>query len=178
CPWGRISNGKGMLQRCISEAEATKVLSDTKKPAVPAAGAVVATPSTHATAAPAAPASTPVDAPVAEPTKPSGPVSVKLSPIVAEQGEVGLGKLAKPLDKYAACIEENGGLTAAKGSVTIQFLVRAELARAEGVEVKKVSGVSAKAARCLADVVDRRQVGAPTVPMTGATLTFEISPSK
>ncbi len=172
CPWGRISNGKGMLNRCISETEAQKVLTDAKK-------AVPTTPSGAATG-PSSGAITTGPAPAPEPPEgvSAGPVTVKLGALVADQGELGLGKLGKPLDRYAACVQDNGGLSGAKGSVTVQFLVRAEFVRAEGVEVKTSSGVSKKAARCIADVVDRRQVGAPAVPMTGATLTFEITPGK
>ena len=39
-------------------------------------------------------------------------------------------------------------------------------------------GVSQKAAQCIADVVDRRKVGTPTVPLTGAKLTFEFKEKK
>jgi len=55
--------------------------------------------------------------------------------------------------------------------------VQAEFARAEGVTVKSHKGVSEKTARCIADVVDRRQVGTPSVPMTGVELTFELAES-
>jgi len=175
CPWGRISNGKGMLQRCISEAEAQKVAADAKALETKAQ---TAKPVTSAAPTPAEVAVEPATEPVVDATASAGPVVVKLGPLVAEQGELGLGKLGKPLDRYQACIQDNGGLSAAKGNVVVQFLVRAEFGRAEGVEVKKAIGVSKKAARCLADVVDRRQVGAPTVPLTGATLSFEITPSK
>lgn len=165
CPWGRLSNGKGMLHRCISEAEAVQL-----------AAAVKTTPPQGALPE-AKPTSKPEPAAEPEPatSEKSAPVSVTLAAIKADDGAMGFGKLAKPMDRYRECIEENGGLTTGKGQVVLTFLVRAEFVRAEGVEVKKFSGVSKKAARCLADVVDRRQTGAPSVPMTGVELTFDIA---
>ena len=44
-------------------------------------------------------------------------------------------QLRRPLDRYAACVESNGGLSADSGKVTLRFLVR-ERGRAEGVSVK------------------------------------------
>jgi hypothetical protein len=38
------------------------------------------------------------------------------------------------------------------------------------VSVAKSKGLSAEAARCIADVVDRRYVGYPAAPIVGATL--------
>lgn len=168
CPWGRISNGKGMLHRCITENEANKLMAEAK------AQPVAVPPTPGPTSGAANSGQPPADAPASS----TPAVTVKLGTLAAEKGELTPGKLGKPLDRYEACIEENGGLSGASGTVTLQFLVRAELGRAEGVEVQKFTGVTKKAARCIADVVDRRQVGAPTVPLTGATLTFEISPSK
>jgi hypothetical protein len=53
-------------------------------------------------------------------------------------------------------------------------LVR-ERGRAEGVSVAKSKGMSAEAARCIADVVDRRYVGYPAAPIVGATLPIVIT---
>ena len=162
-------------------AEAKAPLSGQQAASTPVSAASQSNPaaSTNATASANAAPSTNAAPPAGEtPGSTSGTVVVKLGTLAPEKGELTAGKLGKPLDRYAACVEDNGGLSAASGTVTLQFLVRAELGRAEGVEVQKFTGVSKKAARCIADVVDRRQVGAPTVPLTGATLTFEISPSK
>ncbi len=172
CPWGRVANGRGMLLRCLSEAEAQRLAQ--------------AGPSTPRGALPDktnadTPSREPVledKAPPAEEPKKKGDVQVSLGPIVADEGAITLGKLSKPLDRYKQCIDDNGGLTAAKGTVVVQFLVRAEFGRAEGVEVKSATGVSKKAARCLADVVDRRQPGPPSSAMTGVSLTFEITHAK
>ncbi len=188
CPWGRVANGKGMITRCITETEA-RALAIGRAPAAPAAPAKApaTTPATPAqptsAAAPAVQAPTtatptPVEPPV---TPPEGapatgvPVKIEVGPILPEEGELALGALHKPLDKYRACVEENGGLSGKTGEVQLHFLVRGERSRAEGVEVTKVRGVSQKAARCMADVVDRRRTGTPTAPMVGATLVIKIS---
>ncbi len=190
CPWGRIANGKGMITRCISEVEARNLVS-TRVPAAPAktpatAPTAAATP-TAAVAAPAAPApgaptQTPVEPPAGSSPPPEEapviqgqPVRVEVGPLLPEEGELAMGALHKPVDKYRACVDENGGLSGKTGEVQIHFLVRGERGRAEGVEVTKVRGVSQKAARCIADVVDRRRTGTPTAPMVGATLVFKIS---
>jgi hypothetical protein len=52
-------------------------------------------------------------------------------------------------------------------------LVR-ERGRAEGVAVKDRRGVSLVAAKCIADVIDRRYVGYPAAPIVGATLTIDL----
>lgn len=173
CPWGRISNGKGMLHRCLSESEARKLASDAKSS--PPRGSLPE----NGAAAPekkiAEPKPTEAPAPVETSVAKVKPVSVQLTSIQAAEGSISIGKLGKPMDRYKQCIEENGGLESSRGTVVVQFLVRAEFGRAEGVEVKRASGVSKKAARCLADVVDRRQVGLPSVPLTGVDLTFEIT---
>ena len=48
CPWGRISNGKGMIVRCLSEDESAAVL---RKVAVPAAAPVATAAPSSASAA-------------------------------------------------------------------------------------------------------------------------------
>ncbi len=184
CPWGRIANGKGMITRCLTEAEAralaTGAATPTKAPAVaseptkpaakpPEGAAPVASPAP--TTSPVEPA-TPIETPSAAKAK---PVRVEVGPIVAEEGELSLGALHKPIDRYQACVQENGGLSGASGEVQVHFLVRGERSRAEGVEVTKVRGVSQKAARCIADVIDRRRTGTPTAPVVGATLVIKIS---
>lgn len=163
CPWGRIANGKGMLHRCLSQAEAEQIFSaDRNAPKGSLPESKVPAPGGDAS----------------PPQVSTGPVSVQLVQIHASEGEISFGKLGKPMDRYRECIEENGGLTLDKGALTLSFLVRAELVRAEGVEVKRFAGISKKAARCIADVVDRRQTGTPSVAMTGVELSFEITRAK
>src|SRR3954466_16117152 len=49
CPWGRISNGKGLIVRCLTEPEATGLRTGTLPGAAPSAAP--STPSTPALAA-------------------------------------------------------------------------------------------------------------------------------
>lgn len=157
CAWGRVANGKGMLVRCVTEDEARKLAEAIKAPK-------------------ATPAEKPEPAPV-EAAPEAAPKDYKLtvSEIVADEGKVGIGKLQKPMDRYRACVDDNGGLDKATGKVVVEFLVRAERRRAEGAEVKTYTGVQKKAAECIAEVIDRREVGAPEVPLTGATVTIELA---
>jgi hypothetical protein len=103
---------------------------------------------------------------------------IKVGPIQAEDGDISVGRLALPLDRYKKCVLENGGSEGPVAHVVVKFLVRSERLRAEGVSVARFDGVSKEAAQCIADVVDRRKVGAPSVPMTGAQLHFEIQETK
>lgn len=116
-----------------------------------------------------APATPPPEAP------PAKPVRVEVGPILPEDGDVSIGKLDKPIDRYRACVEQNGGLQGATGEVRVHFLVRGERSRAEGVEVTQFRGVTKQAAQCIADVVDRRPTGTPSQPIVGATLVFKLS---
>jgi hypothetical protein len=95
----------------------------------------------------------------------------KVGPIVVDTGELPLAvkKLSEPKDRYLDCVNKNGGLSGDSAEVQVRFLVR-ERGRAEGVSVAKSKGMSAEAARCIADVVDRRYVGYPAAPIVGATL--------
>jgi outer membrane biosynthesis protein TonB len=163
CAWGRIANGKGMLVRCITQAEADGLLAGVASPA-PAPAATTTTPP-----------------PQAEPPKPEPePVlAAKLVRITADEGKLPVGeqKLDVPRDRYVECVKKHGGLSADRGEVHVRFLVRPR-GRAEGVSVAKHSGMSAKAAGCIADVVDRRPVGTPQAPLVGATAVIEVRKSK
>jgi hypothetical protein len=97
-----------------------------------------------------------------------------VGPIAADEGELTVGRLHLPMDRYRACIDQNGGLKKPSGNIVVKFLVRAERVRAEGVIVDSFDSVSKAAAECVASVVDRRQVGVPTVPLTAAKLTFQL----
>lgn len=162
CPWGRLSNGKGMLHRCLTEQEAVQVTRSTPL-------------STAKPDSKAKPAKPDEEAAPPAPELPQGDVQLSLGPIVAEQGDITIGRLDKPLDRYKACVMDHGGLSAKEGAVVVKFLVRAEAERAEGASVDSFSGVSEKAAKCVADVVDRRQVGSPSADVTGAKLHFKFT---
>jgi outer membrane biosynthesis protein TonB len=169
CLWGRLANGKGTVVRCLTEKEAGAVTALMTPAAAPAAAAPAAvTPaSTEPSTTDAAPA-TP-----SEPTTTKG-IQVTVGPVTADKGELGLGKLGVPKDRYAKCVEDNGGLKGTSGEVHVRFLVRSK-GVAEGVSVQKRQNVSAEAAHCIAEVVDRRRVGVPDEPLVGATLVIKLS---
>ncbi len=151
CPWGRISNGKGMIHRCLTKAEALATV-DSKK----------------------ATSADPKKLPEALPRD----YDVKLGPIKADKGDIVIGRLSLPMDRYKDCVVKNGGLKKPEGRVVVQFLVRSERSRAEGVSVDSFEGTSQALAQCIADVVDRRQVGTPSEAITPVKLTFEIREKK
>jgi hypothetical protein len=185
CPWGRVSNGKGMIVRCVSEQEANGLGRATPAPApvtTPASttpsdpGAVSSaqppsstTPPTPAASGTPASPGAPVEGAPTPPITTSNDFEVTVGPIVADKGELGLGKLSAPKDRYKKCVVDNGGLKGESGEVQVRFLVRTQ-GIAEGVTVHKRMNVSAEAARCVADIVDRRRVSVPSEPMVGATV--------
>jgi hypothetical protein len=94
---------------------------------------------------------------------------VTVGPVTADSGQLGIGKLAAPRDRYVKCLIDNGGMKDKTAEVHVRFLVQ-KRGRAEGVSVAKRVNVSAEAARCVAEVVDRRYVGVPEAPIVGATV--------
>jgi outer membrane biosynthesis protein TonB len=165
CAWGRIASGKGMLVRCITQAEQSALMAGVAPAATPAA-------------APSTPPAPPPE-PAEEPKPVEQELAARLVRINADEGKfpVGEKKLDVPRDRYVDCVKKHGGLTGERGEVQVRFLVRAR-GRAEGVSVAKHSGMSAKAAACIADVVDRREVGTPAAPMVGATAVIEVRRGK
>lgn len=166
CPWGRVSDGRGLLVRCLDAAEAQRL----------ATAPVVAAAPGRVEAAPAAP---PPPVPPAPPAanKPARRVFLAaVNPALADTGELPEARvqLARVGDRFVQCVESGGGLTSSPARVTVRFLVR-ERGRAEGVTVKDRSGVSPAAAKCIAEVVDRRFVGYPAAPIVGADLSMDFS---
>lgn len=155
CPWGRLADGNGMMIRCLEPGEASTLL---ERPA---------------RKNPPAPASNPVPKP--PPTAASLSVT-NVGPVQADAGELPLAvkKLSLAKDRYVECVRTNGGLSDKSARVVVRFLVR-ERGRAEGVSVKSHQGMSPEAAKCIADVVDRRYVGYPAAPLVGATVPIELS---
>ncbi len=174
CAWGRIGNGKGMVVRCISEEEA-KALRATPAatPGKPSGGVSSSKPSADAPTAPTSTTPDTTEAPSeSEPSTDASAeaqLEVTVGPVTADEGTLGVGKLGAPKDRYAACVQKNGGLSGKTGEVSVRFLVRGK-GIAEGVSVSKRTNISKEAAQCVADVVDRRRVGTPESPMVGATL--------
>jgi len=182
CAWGRIGNGKGMVVRCITEDEAKSLrvapapIPASKASSTPSVSQSKPTPEAPPTPSAAAATETPAEAgaepepaPAPGPSDADAPLEVTVGPVAADEGTLGIGKLGAPKDKYAACVQKNGGLSGKTGEVSVRFLVRGK-GVAEGVSVAKRTNVSKEAAQCVADVVDRRHVGMPESPMIGATL--------
>ena len=157
CSWGRLADGRGMLVRCLSERE-TRSLSS--------AAAPLGSLQPAASAAP--------ESPLAGGDR--LPVEVDIGPVSVESGKLpeALKKLRAAKDRFKSCVNYQGALTQPNSEVRIRFLVR-ERGRAEGVTVTSRQGVSAKAAKCLADVVDRRNVGTPDEPMVGASVVIKFT---
>jgi hypothetical protein len=160
CLWGRLANGKGTVLRCLTEQEAASINVNSPPPA-PALPAAATAPAGSAGAADAA-------APKA------GRFDITVGPVTADKGELGIGKLGAPKDRYAKCVEDNGGLKGDAGEVHVRFLVRSK-GIAEGVSVQKRVNLSPEAARCIAEVVDRRHVGVPDEPLVGATVQIKFA---
>lgn len=184
CRWGRISDGHGMLVRCLEPAEATALA---QGPQASAAVAVVppnALPPSASLVPPVASAPVP-STPATNAERPSSAGSARaqnaavsqIGPLSVDTGNlpIALAELRKPKQRYADCVNQNGGVTGGRGRVEIRFLVR-ELGRAEGVLVKSREGVSLEAAKCIAGVIDRRNVGYPEAPIVGATIAVDLEP--
>jgi len=180
CPWGRINNGKGLIVRCLSEAEAQGLRSGTLSIATASAlpvasasvsaGPVVAPPTSPPPVAPEEVAEADAGAPTPAPSNEK--LDITVGPVTADSGTLGIGKLGAARDKYLKCVNDNGGLKEASAEVQVRFMLR-QRGRAEGVSVAKRSGVSADAARCVSEVVDRRYVGVPAEPIVGATVVIK-----
>lgn len=155
CPWGRISDGKGILVRCLKEREAASLLGT-----------------------PPAPGSSSASPPVGV-VSPARRQKIAIRSIGEAKPDTGSlpearPQLSKPKARYVSCVEKNGGVDGKAASVTVRFLVR-ERGRAEGVSVIRRRSVSEAAAKCIADVVDRRYVGYPEAPIVGVTMEFKLS---
>jgi hypothetical protein len=160
CGWGRIANGKGMLVRCLSEQEAVGLVKGAPTP-IPAKAEAGSSGESEAA---------PVEPEQKKAIDQTKPLKVEVGPIHADQGKLDIGRLHVPKDRYADCVAKHGGLEGDSGEVHVRFLVRGDRSRAEGVSVSKRRNLSREAAKCVADVVDRRRVGTPDAPMVGATL--------
>lgn len=188
CSWGRIGNGKGLIVRCLTEGEAQGLRAGTIVAATPPASVATVASSTApvASGAAAAPASSVGSAPPpavppdeSEPEPGPAPVGdqkldVTIGPVTADSGTLGIGKLGVPKDKYVKCVNDNGGLKEPSAEVQVKFLLR-QRGRAEGVSVAKRTGLTAEAARCISEVVDRRYVGVPDAPIVGATVVIKFA---
>jgi hypothetical protein len=175
CAWGRLANGKGTIVRCLSEQEASQLAPVANALPVAPAAPLASTATTGLTSAAPTAAPSAGAAPVTPEAAPkTSRLEVAVGPVTADQGELPLGKLGQAKDRYAKCIDDNGGLHGESGEVHVRFLVRAK-GIAEGVSVQKRVNVSAEAARCVSEVVDRRHVGTPDEPLVGATVVVKFT---
>jgi hypothetical protein len=151
----------------VASPSASSVPTPTSTTGIPSAGAPD-TPPPGSTSA-GGTAATP------KPNSESEALAAELVSVTADDGELPLAKkkLSAPIDRYAKCVADHGGLTAAIGQVEVRFLVR-ERGRAEGTSAEKFHGVSEKAAACVAQVIDRRPTGVPSAPLVGATAVIQI----
>ena len=177
CAWGRIGNGKGLIVRCLSESEVQGLRAAALSPVASALPISSVTPQSSMPAAAAPPptpqiSTEPGEADAGAPVIRDERLEVSVGPVTADSGQLGIGKLGQVRDRYAKCVSDNGGLKEGAGEVQVRFLVR-QRGRAEGVSVAKRVGVSAEAARCVSEIVDRRYVGVPDAPIVGATVAIK-----
>lgn len=182
CAWGRISNGKGLIVRCLteSEAQAMRAVNPAPIPSASSAGSTATGSGSPTTTTQPATSADPVTGPsgdtggsvVSPPGASDERLEVTVGPVTADSGQLGIGKLGAARERYAKCVSDNGGLKEASGEVQVRFLLR-QRGRAEGVSVAKRSALSAEAARCISEVVDRRYVGVPDAAIVGATVTIK-----
>ncbi len=90
-----------------------------------------------------------------------------------ENGEVPRAEkaLTKAATDIAKCVAEHGGLTAATGTIKVQFLVR-NRGRAEGVEILSAKGLGPDAASCVRVLLKNKPIGPPTADPVGVTVTI------
>lgn len=216
CPWGRLSDGRGKLVRCLTQDEAVHlrdaaaapppqghpaVGADVPRSPSPVAAEAAKAPSGLAGSEPPKPSAAsdapraiwPLPAPSTKPPPmeavptpspaPGAPtessLTAEIGPVVADAGALSDAQrsLRKVRERLVECADKNGGITADRADVELRFLVQ-ERGRAEGVSLKKRRGMSDAAAKCIADVVDRRFVGYPEEPAVGATLVVTITKKK
>ncbi len=118
------------------------------------------------------------------PTEPAAPaldgtLGAEVTSVNADEGALpdAPKNLKKALERFAECAEKNGGLAAERGEVELRFLLQGR-GRAEGVSIKKKRGLGDAAAKCIADVLDRRYVAYPEAPAVGATLVVTVTKKK
>jgi hypothetical protein len=189
CAWGRLSDGQGRLVRCLTRDEATRLreaapaatapTTPSAAPAPSAAPGPTSTPSEGREAPQTADSAAPSPPPSTPPAPEALPFDIEVTSVAPDTGALpdAQKSLSKARDRYASCVDKNGGLTADRASVDLRFLVQA-LGRAEGVSVKKHRGMSEAAAKCIANVVDRRYVGYPEEPAVGVTVVVTLTKKK
>lgn len=168
CPHGRLEDPHRGFVRCLEPGEADAGWLP-PSPQPEDAGTVDAAPLDAG----------PIDAGAVPDAAPLAPAPlVEAGEPAFENGDV--PKLDKALAKLtsgiATCVSEHGGLSAASGSMKVQFLVRAR-GRAEGVEILASKGVGKDAEECVRVLLKNRSVGAPSADPVGVTVSFVLKAS-
>ena len=165
CPYGELSDPHRGFVRCLAPDERDAGwLPPPPQPAPPQAADVP-------------------DAGAKDPTPPAAPGSAGPPPLVDigtpkfENGDVPRTEkaLTKAANEIASCVAQHGGLTAATGTIKVQFLVR-NRGRAEGVEILGQKGVSPDAAACVRVLLKNKPIGPPTADPVGVTVTISLKP--
>jgi hypothetical protein len=165
CPYGELSDPHRGFVRCLAPDERDAGwLPPQPQPMPPSADA------------PAPSAKAPEPPPVA-PTVAGPPPLVDIGAPKFENGEVPRAEkaLTKAAADIAKCVADHGGLTAATGTIKIQFLVR-NRGRAEGVEVLSAKGVGPDATACVRVLLKNKPIGPPTSDPVGVTVTISLKP--
>lgn len=164
CPYGELSDPHRGFVRCLAPDERDAGWLPPQPQAPP--------PSPDAPAA-----KDPTPAPTAPPAAAGPPPLVDIGSPKFENGEVPRAEkaLTKAAGEIATCVADHGGLTAATGTIKVQFLVR-NRGRAEGVEVLSSKGVSPDAAACVRVLLKNKPIGPPTSDPVGVTVTISLKP--
>lgn len=110
--------------------------------------------------------------------KPAGPPPlVDIGAPKFENGDVPRAEkaLTKAATDIAKCVADHGGLTAATGTLKVQFLVR-NRGRAEGVEILSAKGLGEGAATCVRLLLKNKPIGPPSADPVGVTVTISLKP--
>lgn len=161
CPYGELNDPHRGFVRCLTPDErGADWLPPAPQPAPPP---VADAPKEPAPAAPAVPA--------------GPPPLVDIGAPKFENGEVPRAEkaLTKAATDIAKCVAEHGGLTAATGTLKVQFLVR-NRGRAEGVEILSAKGLGPDAAECVRVLLKNKPIGSPSADPVGVTVTISLKP--
>ncbi len=154
CQWGRLSEGHGKLQRCLTSDEAHALTKASNGESFARAEAATATSKTPAE------------------------VMAVVNSVVFEGEAISTAKqnFASAVADYQTCVANHGGLRHVTGEVRIRFHVDARgLARDASVSRRRF--VSVQAARCVSGVVDRHYVGGLKSKATVGTLLIQFTNS-
>jgi hypothetical protein len=165
CPYGELVDPHRGFVRCLTPDErgADWLPPAPQPPLPPVADAPDAAPKDPVPAVPAVPA--------------GPPPLVDIGAPKFENGEVPRAEkaLTKAATDIAKCVAEHGGLTAATGTLKVQFLVR-NRGRAEGVEILNAKGIGPDAAACVRVLLKNKPIGPPSADPVGVTVTISLKP--